>query len=91
VKHGFKVTQIHQVVEYTPATCFQKFGEQVSEARRAGDADPEKKLPRPASLMEIPAMGKHSPTKRDTQTSFTIKSIKSAAISTTLPSVAVTS
>jgi hypothetical protein len=37
VEHGLKVTQIHQVVEYTPATCFQKFGEQVSEARRAGD------------------------------------------------------
>jgi hypothetical protein len=32
------------VVEYTPATCFQKFGEQVSEARRAGDADPNKKI-----------------------------------------------
>jgi hypothetical protein len=30
VEHGLKVTQIHQVVEYTPATCFQKFGEQVS-------------------------------------------------------------
>jgi G:T-mismatch repair DNA endonuclease (very short patch repair protein) len=44
VEHGFKVTQIHQVVEYTPATCFQKFGEQVSEARRPGDADPEKKI-----------------------------------------------
>jgi hypothetical protein len=39
-----KVTQIHQVVEYTPATCFQKFGEQVSEARRAGDADPNKNI-----------------------------------------------
>jgi hypothetical protein len=44
VEHGLKVTQIHQVVEYTPANCFQKFGEQVSEARRAGDADPEKKI-----------------------------------------------
>ena len=44
VEHGLKVTQIHQVVEYTPATCFQKFGEQVSEARRARDADPNKKL-----------------------------------------------
>jgi hypothetical protein len=30
VEHGLKVTQIHQVVEYTPATCFQKFGEKVS-------------------------------------------------------------
>jgi hypothetical protein len=43
VEHGLKVTQIHQVVEYMPAACFQKFGEQVSEARRTGDADPEKK------------------------------------------------
>jgi G:T-mismatch repair DNA endonuclease (very short patch repair protein) len=39
VEHGLKVTQIHQVVEYKPATCFQKFGEQVSEARRAGDGN----------------------------------------------------
>jgi hypothetical protein len=44
VEHGLKVTQIHQVVEYTPATCFQKFAEQVSEARRVGDANPEKKI-----------------------------------------------
>ena len=41
MEHDLKVTQIHQVVEYTPATCFQKFGEQVSEARRAGDVDPD--------------------------------------------------
>ena len=34
-------------------------------------------------------MGKQSPT--DTQTSFTVKSIKSAAFSSTLPSVGVTS
>jgi hypothetical protein len=33
-----------QVVEYTPKTCFQPFGEMVSDARRAGDADPNKKL-----------------------------------------------
>jgi hypothetical protein len=31
VEHGLKVTQIHQVVEYTPATCFQKFGEPVND------------------------------------------------------------
>ena len=33
-----------EVVEYTPATCFQRFGEQVSDARRAGDVDPNKKI-----------------------------------------------
>ena len=44
VQHGLKVTKIHQVVEYTPAICFQKFGEQVSDARRAGDVDPSKKI-----------------------------------------------
>ena len=42
VEHGLKVTQIHQVVEYTPAACFQKFGDNISDARRTGDADPEK-------------------------------------------------
>jgi hypothetical protein len=33
VQHGLKVTKIHQVVEYTPATCFQKFGDNISDAR----------------------------------------------------------
>ena len=40
VEHGLKVTQIHQVVEYTSAIYFHKFDEQVSEARRAEDANP---------------------------------------------------
>jgi hypothetical protein len=31
--YGLKVTKIHQVVEYTPATCFQKFGDNISDAR----------------------------------------------------------
>jgi hypothetical protein len=45
VEYGLKVTQIHQVVEYKPAACFQKFGaDNISEARHAGDADPEKKI-----------------------------------------------
>jgi hypothetical protein len=44
VQHGLKVTKIHQVVEYTPATCFQKFGDNISDARRAGDIDPNKKI-----------------------------------------------
>ena len=44
VQHGLKVTQIHQVVEYTPSTTFKAFGEQISDARRAGDADPNKKI-----------------------------------------------
>jgi hypothetical protein len=89
VEQGLKVTQIHQVAEYTPATCFQKFGEQVSEARRARDDDPELKIV--AEIRKLPAMGKQSLTKRDTHTSLAVKSIKSAAISSTLPSVAVTS
>jgi hypothetical protein len=38
-EHGLKVTQIHQVVEYTPAACFPKFGENISDARRAIAAD----------------------------------------------------
>jgi hypothetical protein len=44
VEHGLKVIQNHQVVVYTPAACFQKFGDNISDARRAGDSDPEKKI-----------------------------------------------
>jgi hypothetical protein len=62
------------------------------EARRAGDADPEKKIV--AEIRKLDgnsSYGKQSPTKRYTHTSFTVKSIKSAAILSTVPFVAVTS
>ena len=44
LEHGLEVTHIHQVVEYTPVPCFQPFGEAVSDARRAGDVDPNKAI-----------------------------------------------
>ena len=44
LKHGLEVTHIYQVVEYTPVPCFQPFGEAVSDARRAGDVDPNKAI-----------------------------------------------
>ena len=40
LKHGLEVTQVHQVVEFTPKPCFKFFGDAVSDARRAGDDDP---------------------------------------------------
>ena len=42
--HGLVVEKIYQIVEYVPRTCFQKAGERVSDARRAGDADPVKAI-----------------------------------------------
>jgi hypothetical protein len=51
VEHDLKVTQIHQVVEYKPATCFEKFGDNIGEARRAGDADPEKNVSSPEDII----------------------------------------
>ena len=42
--HGLEVTHIYQVVEYTPVPCFKPFGEAVSDARRAGDVDPNKAI-----------------------------------------------
>ena len=44
VQHGLKVTKIHQVVEYTPATCFRKFRDNISDARQTRDIDPNKKI-----------------------------------------------
>ena len=42
--HGLVVDRVYQVVDYEPNPCFQWFGESVSAARRAGDADPEKAI-----------------------------------------------
>lgn len=44
LEHGLEVTHIYQVVEYKPGLCFQPFGEDVSDARRAGDVDPNKAI-----------------------------------------------
>ena len=42
--HGLVVDRVFQVVDYEPNPCFQRFGESVSAARRAGDSDPEKAI-----------------------------------------------
>ena len=42
--HGLVVDRVYQIVDYEPNPCFQRFGESVSAARRAGDADPEKAI-----------------------------------------------
>ena len=44
LEHGLEVTKVHQVVEFTPKSCFKSFGNAVSDARRAGDADPSKAI-----------------------------------------------
>ena len=42
--HGLVVDRVYQIVEYSPKPCFRRFGESVSAARRAGDADPDKAI-----------------------------------------------
>ena len=42
--HGLVVDRVYQIVEYSPKPCFQNFGDSVSAARRAGDADPDKSI-----------------------------------------------
>ena len=42
--HGLEVTKIYQVIDYTPVLCFKPFGEALSDARRAGDVDPNKAI-----------------------------------------------
>ena len=44
LEHGLIVTRRHQVVEFTPEPCFKPFGDAVSDARRAGDANPSKAI-----------------------------------------------
>ena len=42
--HGLVVDRVYQIIEYEPKPCFQHFGDSVSAARRAGDADPDKAI-----------------------------------------------
>ena len=44
LEHGLEVTKVHQLIEFTPEPCFKSFGDAVSDARRAGDADPNKDI-----------------------------------------------
>ena len=44
LEHGLEVTKVHQVIQFTPEPCFKSFGDAVSDARRAGDADPNKAI-----------------------------------------------
>ena len=44
LQHGLVITEIYQLVEYHPRALFRDFGESVSQARREGDADPNKKI-----------------------------------------------
>ncbi len=41
--HGLQVTKIYQVIEWEGDDCFAKVGERISQARRDGDADSDKK------------------------------------------------
>lgn len=44
LEKGFEVTNVTQVLEYEPKACFKAVGERVCQARRDGDADPEKAI-----------------------------------------------
>ena len=51
LEQGLIVTKVYEFVEYVPKQCFRGFGESVSEARRAGDRDPDKSVL--ANLMKL--------------------------------------
>ena len=38
------MTKLHQVIEYTSQLCFQKFVQEVSNARRTGDVEKDKAI-----------------------------------------------
>jgi len=44
LSHGLQVTKVHQVIQFRPEACFRRFADEVTTARRKGDADPSKAL-----------------------------------------------
>ena len=44
LQHGIEVTNIYQVVEYQQKRCFNGLAQSITEARRAGDINPDLKI-----------------------------------------------
>ena len=44
LEHCLEVTKVYQVIQFTPEPCFTPFGDTVSDARTARDADPRKAI-----------------------------------------------
>lgn len=42
--HGIEVTKVHQLIQFSPSKCFEHFADSVSNDRRAGDLDPNKRV-----------------------------------------------
>ncbi len=41
IAHGLEISKVHEVIQYTPLSCFEEFASRVSAARRDGDRDPD--------------------------------------------------
>jgi hypothetical protein len=44
LEHGMEVTKVHQVIEYNRMSCFKNFVQDVTNARRCGDTDPDQSI-----------------------------------------------
>ena len=44
LQHGLVIKEIYELIKYHPRALFRDFGESVSQARREGDVDPDKKI-----------------------------------------------
>ena len=42
--HSLIVTQVYQVIEFSPMSCFKQFHDKVSDARRAGDVHEDQSI-----------------------------------------------
>ena len=69
LEHGLEVTRVYQDVEYTPSSCFRRFGDAVSTARREGDVHPHKTIIADTmKLLGTRVTGRPSPTWIDIAT-----------------------
>lgn len=62
LEHGLKVSRVYEIIEYTLKRCFEPFGHAVSDARRAGDADPSKAII--ADTMKLVRTRSHTTTNK---------------------------
>eukprot|EP00116_Pleurobrachia_bachei_P001169 sb/3461431/ len=77
--NGLVVTKLHQFVQFRPVRCFKSFADNVSNDRRAGDADPSKAIIAETSKLIGNSVYGHSIMRKDRHTSVKLVDLEKAS------------
>ena len=79
LSHGLIITKVYEFIEFLPVNCFEKFGDQVSNARRDEDLDPDKAIL--ANLMKLIRNSGYEKTITNTENHRSVKYFNKVEVS----------